>query len=91
MSANSFHFVPTPTLINYEFPGEEWLQFGRPYFHDRPAWLTQTREVHLGMALSADLERVYHCHTVFRREEEIHSRHFTEVWNLALVVPEIPI
>lgn len=30
MSASSFHFVPTPTLINYEFPGEEWLQFGLP-------------------------------------------------------------
>jgi aspartyl/asparaginyl-tRNA synthetase len=83
MAANSFHFVPTPTLINYEFPGEEWLQFGLPYFHDRPAWLTQTGEVHLGMALSADLERVYDCHTVFRREEEIDSRHLTEVCNHA--------
>ena len=83
MAANSFHFVPTPTLINYEFPGEEWLQFGLPYFHDRPAWLTQTGEVHLGMALSADLERVYDCHTVFRREEEIDSRHLTEVCNRA--------
>lgn len=91
MSVSSFHFVPTPTLINYEFPGEEWLQFGLPYFHDRPAWLTQTGEVHLGMALSADLERVYDLHTVFRREEEIDSRHLTEVCNLALVVPEIAI
>lgn len=79
MSASSFHFVPTPTLINYEFPGEEWLQFGLPYFHNRPAWLTQTGEVHLGMALSADLERVYDLHTVFRREEEVDSRHLTEV------------
>ena len=83
MAAHSFHFVPTPTLIIYEFPGEEWLQFGLPYFHDRPAWLTQTGEVHLGMALSADLERVYDCHTVFRREEEIDSRHLTEVCNFA--------
>ncbi|KAF2123423.1 class II aaRS and biotin synthetase [Dothidotthia symphoricarpi CBS 119687] len=85
MSACSFHFVPTPTLINYEFPGEEWLQFGLPYFHDRPAWLTQTGEVHLGMALSADLERVYDLHTVFRREEEIDSRHLTEFTMLEAV------
>jgi aspartyl-tRNA synthetase len=91
MSASSFHFVPTPALINYEFPGEEWLQFGLPYFHDRPAWLTQTGEIHLGMALSADLERVYDLHTVFRREEEIDSRHLTEVCNLALVVREVAI
>lgn len=47
-----------------------------PVFHDRPAWLTQTGEVHLGMVLSADLERVYDFHTVFRREEEIDSRHY---------------
>ncbi|KAH9873310.1 hypothetical protein J1614_005708 [Plenodomus biglobosus] len=85
MSVTSFHFVPTPTLINYEFPGEEWLQFGLPYFHDRPAWLTQTGEVHLGMALSADLERVYDLHTVFRREEEIDSRHLTEFTMLEAV------
>ena len=77
-AASDFAFVPTPTLIHYDFPGEEGTQFELPYF-DKAAWLTQTGEVHLGMALSADLERVYDIHTVFRREEEIDARHLTEV------------
>ena len=78
LAALGFSFVPTPTLINYEFPGEEHLQFSLPYF-DKSAWLTQTGEVHLGMALAADLDRVYDFHTVFRREEGIDARHLTEV------------
>ena len=78
LAALGFSFVLTPTLIDYEFPGEEHLQFSLPYF-DKSAWLTQTGEVHLGMALAADLDRVYDFHTVFRREECIDARHLTEV------------
>lgn len=83
LAALGFSFVPTPTLINFEFPGEEHLQFSLPYF-DKSAWLTQTGEAHLGMALAADLDRVYDFHTVFRREEGIDARHLTEVWPLFL-------
>lgn len=81
LASHDFHFVPTPTLIDYEFPGEEHLQFQLPYF-GKSAWLTQTGELHLGMSLAADLDRVYDFHTVFRREEGIDARHLTEVESL---------
>lgn len=73
-----FYHVPTPALVNYEFPGEEDDLFSVPYF-DRTARLAPTGEIHLGMALSADLERVYDFHTVFRREPASDGRHLTEV------------
>ncbi|PSR84454.1 hypothetical protein BD289DRAFT_368613 [Coniella lustricola] len=79
-----FYHVPTPALVNYEFPGEEDDLFSVPYF-DRTARLAPTGEIHLGMALSADLERVYDCHTVFRREPASDGRHLTEFTMLEMV------
>jgi aspartyl/asparaginyl-tRNA synthetase len=79
LAAFNFHYVPTPSLIGYEFPGEEHEQFAVPYFDNQSVWLAQTGEMHLGMALAADLERVYDIHTVFRREELPGPRHLTEV------------
>lgn len=79
MAAVDFYQVPTPGLINYEFPGDEHEQFPLPYFDNKQAWLAQTGEYHLAMSLAADLERVYDIHTVFRREEKVTPRHLTEV------------
>lgn len=78
LAALEFYNVQTPTFIGYEYPGEEDDHFAVPYF-GRTAWLTPTSEVHLGMALAADLQRVYDIHSVFRRESEIDGRHLTEV------------
>jgi aspartyl-tRNA synthetase len=78
LAAIGFYHIPTPAFINYEFPGEEDDHFSVPYF-DKTAWLAPTGEVHLGMALAADLERVYDIHTVFRREGDVDGRHLTEV------------
>lgn len=78
LAALSFCNIQTPTFIGYEYPGEEDDHFAVPYF-GRTAWLTPTSEVHLGMALAADLERVYDIHSVFRREGEVDRRHLTEV------------
>ncbi|KAI4155945.1 MAG: hypothetical protein LQ340_000632 [Diploschistes diacapsis] len=78
LAALGFYHTPTPTFINYEFPGEEDDHFSVPYF-DKTAWLAPTGEVHLGMALAADLERIYDIHTVFRREGNVDGRHLTEV------------
>lgn len=78
LAALEFYNVQTPTFIGYEYPGEEDDHFAVPYF-GRTAWLTPTSEVHLGMALAADLQRVYDIHSVFRRENEVDGRHLTEV------------
>lgn len=78
LAALDFYNVQTPTFIGYEYPGEEDDHFAVPYF-GRTAWLTPTSEVHLGMALAADLQRVYDIHSVFRRESEVDGRHLTEV------------
>lgn len=78
LAAHDFHYIPTPAFISYEYPGEESDHFAVPYF-DQTAWLAPTSEVHLGMALSADLGRVYDIHTVFRREAGVDGRHLTEV------------
>ncbi|KAK0705845.1 hypothetical protein B0T21DRAFT_341663 [Apiosordaria backusii] len=84
LKAQDFYHVPTPALVNYEFPGEEDDLFAVPYFN-KTARLTPTGEIHLGMALSADLERVYDFHTVFRREPASDGRHLTEFTMLELV------
>jgi aspartyl/asparaginyl-tRNA synthetase len=78
LSAHDFCCIPTPAFVGYEYPGDENDVFAVPYF-DQTAWLTPTSEVHLGMALSADLERVYDIHTVFRREAGADGRHLAEV------------
>ena len=78
LAALDFYHISTPTFINYEYPGEEDDHFSVPYF-DKTAWLAPTGEVHLGMALAADLERVYDVHNVFRRERDVDGRHLTEV------------
>ena len=78
LTALGFYHTPTPAFISYEFPGEEDNHFSVPYF-DKTAWLAPTGEVHLGMALAADLERVYDIHNVFRREGDVDGRHLTEV------------
>jgi aspartyl/asparaginyl-tRNA synthetase len=77
--ALDFWRIPTPALIGWEFPGDEHEQFALNYFDIETAWLSQTGDVHLEMALAADFERVYDVHTVFRREENVTSRHMTEV------------
>ncbi|KAK3358796.1 hypothetical protein B0T25DRAFT_587939 [Lasiosphaeria hispida] len=84
LAARGFFHVPTPALVAYEFPGEEDDLFSVPYF-GRTARLAPTGEVHLGMALSADLERVYDFHSVFRREPGSDGRHLTEFTMLELV------
>jgi aspartyl/asparaginyl-tRNA synthetase len=73
-----FCMMPTPALIGYRFPEEDDDYFALSYF-DRTARLAPTGEIYLGMALSADLERVYNIHTVFRRESASDGRHLTEV------------
>jgi aspartyl-tRNA synthetase len=78
LAALGFYHTPTPAFISYEYPGEEEDHFHVQYF-DKTAWLAPTGEVHLGMALAADLERVYDIHTVFRREKDVDGRHLTEV------------
>ena len=76
--AREFYLTPTPAFIGYRFPEEDDDYFALPYF-DRTARLAPTGEIYLGMALSADLERVYNIHTVFRRESASDGRHLTEV------------
>jgi aspartyl/asparaginyl-tRNA synthetase len=75
---HDFHWVATPKLINYKMPGDDDY-FEVPYVNGQQARLTQTGELHLGLALAADLERVYDIHTVFRRELAVSPRHLTEV------------
>ncbi|KAK0725120.1 hypothetical protein B0H67DRAFT_121522 [Lasiosphaeris hirsuta] len=84
LAAHGFCHVPTPALVAYEFPGEEDDLFSVSYF-GKTARLAPTGEVHLGMALSADLGRVYDFHTVFRREPGSDGRHLTEFTMLELV------
>ncbi|EHK48429.1 hypothetical protein TRIATDRAFT_236434 [Trichoderma atroviride IMI 206040] len=79
-----FHYIPTPAFVGYEFPAEEEDHFYLDYL-GRQAMLAPTGEVHLGMALAADLERVYDIHTVFRREPKSDGRHLTEFTMLELV------
>lgn len=79
LAAHDFHYIPTPAFVGYEFPAEEEDHFYLDYL-GRQAMLAPTGEVHLGMALAADLERVYDIHTVFRREPKSDGRHLTEVW-----------
>ncbi|WQF89324.1 Class II Aminoacyl-tRNA synthetase/Biotinyl protein ligase (BPL) and lipoyl protein ligase (LPL) [Colletotrichum destructivum] len=81
LSGRGFHWTPTPSLINYKIPGDDDY-FSVPYFAGKDAWLTQTGEVHLGMALSADLDRIYDVHPVFRRERNVSTRHLTEFISL---------
>ncbi|KZL86617.1 aspartate-trna ligase [Colletotrichum incanum] len=84
LSARDFYHVPTPSLVSYGYPGEDDDFFSVPYF-DRTTRLAPTGEVHLGMALSADMERVYDFHSVFRREPHSDGRHLTEFTMLELV------
>lgn len=78
LAGQDFHYIPTPAFVSYEFPAEEEDHFYLEYL-GRQAMLAPTGEVHLGMALAADLERVYDIHTVFRREPKSDGRHLTEV------------
>lgn len=78
LATQDFHYIPTPAFVGYEFPAEEEDHFYLDYL-GRQAMLAPTGEVHLGMALAADLERVYDIHTVFRREPKSDGRHLTEV------------
>ncbi|KAK4189003.1 hypothetical protein QBC35DRAFT_494952 [Podospora australis] len=84
LAKHDFYHTPTPALVAYEFPGEEDDLFSVGYF-GKTARLAPTGEIHLGMALSADLERVYDFHTVFRREPASDGRHLTEFTMLELV------
>lgn len=79
LSQHDFYHVPTPALVTYMWPGEEDDHFPVPYFENQTAWLAPTSEIHLSMALAADMQRVYDIHTVFRREPESDGRHLTEV------------
>ncbi|PTB62253.1 class II aaRS and biotin synthetase [Trichoderma citrinoviride] len=84
LAGQDFHYIPTPAFVGYEFPAEEEDHFYLDYL-GRQAMLAPTGEVHLGMALAADLERVYDIHTVFRREPKSDGRHLTEFTMLELV------
>ncbi|KAM0473923.1 hypothetical protein ACHAPX_007971 [Trichoderma viride] len=84
LTGQDFHYIPTPAFVGYEFPAEEEDHFYLDYL-GRQAMLAPTGEVHLGMALAADLERVYDIHTVFRREPKSDGRHLTEFTMLELV------
>lgn len=75
---HDFHWVASPKLISYQIPGDEDY-FEVAYPNNRTARLTQTGELHLGLAIAADFERVYDIHTVFRREMTVSPRHLTEV------------
>ncbi|KAF4341801.1 aspartate-trna ligase [Fusarium beomiforme] len=79
-----FHWIHTPALINYRNPGDDDY-FSVNYIDGQEAWLTQTGEYHLFMALSAGLERVFDISTVFRREKEVTTRHLTEFTALEVV------
>jgi aspartyl-tRNA synthetase len=78
LGTHDFQFIPTPACVAYRFPGEDDDHFMLPFF-EGTAMLAPTGEIHLGMALAADLERVYDFHTVFRREPASDGRHLTEV------------
>ncbi|KAM7186192.1 hypothetical protein V8F33_011958 [Rhypophila sp. PSN 637] len=80
-----FYHIPTPAMVNYMWPGEEDDHFSVSYLDDKTAWLAPTSEVHLSMALAADMQRVYDIHTVFRREPKSDGRHLTEFTMLELV------
>ncbi|KAM7212555.1 hypothetical protein V8F06_012052 [Rhypophila decipiens] len=80
-----FYHMPTPALVNYMWPGEEDDHFSVSYLDGKTAWLAPTSEVHLSMALAADMQRVYDIHTVFRREPKSDGRHLTEFTILELV------
>ncbi|ETS76971.1 hypothetical protein PFICI_10845 [Pestalotiopsis fici W106-1] len=84
LAQHDFHHIPTPAFIGYRFPEEDDDYFALQYF-DKTARLAPTGEIYLGMALSADLERVYDYHTVFRRESVSDGRHLTEFTMLELV------
>ncbi|KAL6887119.1 hypothetical protein GGI43DRAFT_417684 [Trichoderma evansii] len=84
LATHDFHYLPTPAFVGYEYPAEEEDHFYLDYL-GRQAMLAPTGEVHLGMALAADLERVYDIHTVFRREPKSDGRHLTEFTMLELV------
>ncbi|KAL9473750.1 hypothetical protein ACSS6W_008130 [Trichoderma asperelloides] len=84
LATHDFHYIPTPAFVGYEFPAEEEDHFYLDYL-GRQAMLAPTGEVHLGMSLAADLERVYDIHTVFRREPKSDGRHLTEFTMLELV------
>lgn len=78
VAEEGYHWVSTPTLIDYQLPGDNDY-FEVPYMHGITARLAQSSEMHLGMALAADMERVYDIHTSFRREPNTSTRHLTEV------------
>ena len=78
LTTHEFCHIPTPAFVGYEFPEEKDDYFHVPYF-DKTARLAPTGEIYLGMALSADLDRIYDIHTVFRREPVSDGRHLTEV------------
>ncbi|KAK4219695.1 aspartyl-tRNA synthetase [Rhypophila decipiens] len=80
-----FYHIATPALVSYMWPGEEDDHFSVPYLDGKTAWLAPTSEVHLSMALAADMQRVYDIHTVFRREPKSDGRHLTEFTMLELV------
>ncbi|KAJ5655090.1 Aspartyl-tRNA synthetase [Penicillium lividum] len=82
LTARGFIYITTPSLIDYQVPGDEDY-FQVPYF-GRTAHLTQTGELHLGQALSAGLERIFEIHHVFRRERDPSPRHLTEFVALEL-------
>ncbi|KAJ6789158.1 hypothetical protein PWT90_06034 [Aphanocladium album] len=84
LAALEFYHVSTPAFVTYMWPCEENDHFEVDYFGQK-AWLAPTGEVHLGMALSADLERVYDIHNVFRREPDADGRHLTEFTMLEVV------
>ncbi|KAI1387679.1 aspartate-tRNA ligase [Hypoxylon trugodes] len=74
---NGFHWTHTPGLINYKIPYDNDY-FPLPYFDRELAWLTQTGEVHLQMAMSMDFMRLFEIRNVFRAEKEINKRRLTE-------------
>jgi aspartyl/asparaginyl-tRNA synthetase len=78
LNEHEFHWVATPKLISYRIPGDDDY-FEVPYMNGLQARLSQTSEIHLGLALAADMERVYDIHTAFRRELAVSPRHLTEV------------
>ncbi|KAI6755962.1 hypothetical protein HG530_011698 [Fusarium avenaceum] len=84
LTGQGFHWIHTPTLINYRNPGDDDY-FSVNYLNGKDAWLTQTGEYHLFMALSAGLEQVFDISTVFRREKEVTTRHLTEFTALEVV------
>ncbi|KAI1257832.1 hypothetical protein MGN70_000876 [Eutypa lata] len=79
--------VPTPGLIGYKIPGDDDY-FPVSYYGQQQAWLAQTFEIHMQIALAMDfLPGCFNIGSVYRRESEISKRRLCEFTTLEVALP----